>query len=251
MPARIRLSLIAGVFLLVNACASVPLGTMWALRDFHPSDLAKIEPSDIRIATLVQPGPQQLDVTKSGLVLELTPHDAGEVQTYRFGLMPAASGDSAIPPGEHDAGWQGFALEPDGVTAFRALQPRLATVQDDYKGIILRVDRPAAPVLRAHATARGRRGGGWRRAGAETASRGNHHPPAAGTGSENPHPARPRAHPGDLRRPMMPGLCRACQTGEPEPSDGCNHDGIAVKRARLAAWHRRRAFCLTLPATPW
>src|SRR5690606_29122868 len=130
--------LILLVLFFVGGCASVPLGTMWKLRNFEPADLAKLEPSEIRVATLIQPGPQKLDPERSKLVLQLEPRDGGETEIHQFGLMFSTT-DSAIPPGQPHVGWQNFALNDAGTTAFRSLHPQLVSVKDNYKSLTFKV----------------------------------------------------------------------------------------------------------------
>lgn len=129
-------ALLVGVALLTG-CMSIPLSTMWAMRSFEPGDLAAIEPGDVRVATLVEPSIGGIDPDKARLKLTLTPRQ-GEPEVHVFGLVLSPVQGGPIVPGGHPQ-WQVLQLDPAGVAAMRALEPRLSDLESHYKGWALNV----------------------------------------------------------------------------------------------------------------
>lgn len=123
--------------LALSACASIPLSTLWALREFGPEDLAAVEPADVRVATLVEPAVGDIDPAKSHLKLTLTPRE-GPPEVHLFGLrLSRVQGGPVVPAG--DPRWQVFELDDAGLVAMRKVKPRLADLESDYRAWALNV----------------------------------------------------------------------------------------------------------------
>lgn len=118
-------------------CVSMPLATLWELRSFGADDLAAIDPAEVRVATLVEPDVGNIDPARSHLKLTLTPHD-GPAEVHAFGLRPARLLDGTLVPA-NDPRWAVFELDAAGLAAMRALEPRLARIEDDYRAWSLTV----------------------------------------------------------------------------------------------------------------
>lgn len=122
--------------LVLAGCASVPLGTLWRLRNFSPQDLYAVKPAQVRLAGRVDPTPLRIDATRSGLVLKLTPRASGAAQeVYRFGLRASVVYDPRLVPDAGDGGrrWQVFALDDAGVAAWNRLRPKLKDIKQQYR----------------------------------------------------------------------------------------------------------------------
>lgn len=118
-----RLLALLAACLLLPACASIPLGTMWKLRGFDENTLMQLEPADLRTALSLVPA---VDVQPDSveLSLELTRDDA-EPERHAFGLEPA------IGPGPRDRErryslWQ---LDSPGLRALASVQRSLRAAQ--------------------------------------------------------------------------------------------------------------------------
>ena len=122
---------------LLAGCMSVPLSTMWQLRSFSAEDLAAIDPAELRVASLVEPGPSRLDPTRSKLTLTLDTK-AGAPEVHAFGLRLAQVQGGPIMPAD-DPRWQVLELDAGGLAAMRALKPRLANIREHYTGATLDV----------------------------------------------------------------------------------------------------------------
>ncbi len=145
-----RGSLIAATAILLASCASVPMSTLWALRNFEPGDLATLSPAQIRIAALIEPGPMMIDTSRSQLVLRLHPLDESQDdEIHLFGLTEASDGPAG-QIGDRQAGWQDLRLSDEGELAFAVLQPQLATVRQDYRGLSFGVDIKMSGELPRH-----------------------------------------------------------------------------------------------------
>lgn len=122
----------------LGACASVPLGTMWKLRDFGPEELARLDPAQLRIATRIEPGAIQLDPGQMALRITLVRHDGGS-EVHAFGVDEVHSFTSALT-GSDLLGWQAFRLDAEGLALFRRFQPALRTAQDVYAGMNVAIE---------------------------------------------------------------------------------------------------------------
>ena len=118
-------------------CASIPLSTIWKMRNFSAASLAAIDPAQVRVGVLVEPGSGRIDPGKSTLQVTLTPKE-GAPEVHRFGLQRARVQGGAVVPGG-DPRWQVLQLDAAGATAMRALMPRFEHLERDYSGWTLNV----------------------------------------------------------------------------------------------------------------
>lgn len=130
----------AASLLLLGACASVPLSTMWRMRDFGAADIAAIDPEALRLATHLQPAGLQVDAARATLTLELMPRAGGDVERHVLQLRDASVGpDGLVPAGEAD--WQIFRLTPESAAALRAAATRFGpAMEQDYSGASFKVN---------------------------------------------------------------------------------------------------------------
>ena len=125
--------------LLLCACASIPLGTLWQLRDFGPADLATIDPEEVRVAVRIDPPPLRTDPQRTRLSLLLTPRNGAPPERYSFGLRGSQIFRAVLAP-QHDPHWQVMELNDTARSRMRALQPRLLAARQLYKTASLKVD---------------------------------------------------------------------------------------------------------------
>lgn len=135
LKAPTKLSLMFALFALLAGCASIPLGTLWKMRNFDAADLAKVQPQQVRLAGRVDPAPQVVDPTRSKLVLKLTPKAKGEPEReYVFGLHISRDYDpKLIPESDPHHRWRVFELDDAGLAAWSRLQPELADARQHYR----------------------------------------------------------------------------------------------------------------------
>ncbi len=125
--------LLGAAFLLITACASIPLSTLWRMRNFDAADLAVVQPRDVRLAGLVDPAPLRFEPTRSHLELQLTPRAEGlPAETFRFGLRETQVYDPRLNPG-NTARWQVFALDDAALKTWARLKPKLLDIKQRYR----------------------------------------------------------------------------------------------------------------------
>lgn len=119
--------------LALSGCAHVPLGTMWAMRNFERADLVAMEPAGLRAAIRV---PDAFVVEREGHLLRATlKQDGGPEQTLEAQLVveftTAGSETFERKPGHR---WHSFKLTPEGERGFRAIQQALGAIPEGSKG---------------------------------------------------------------------------------------------------------------------
>lgn len=118
--------------LLLTACASVPISTMWKMRDFGPADIAALDPETLRVATLLDPVRLRVDPAKATLLMTLVPRAGGADEVYTMQLREALVGNDDLVP--RDAiGWQILRLTPESAAMMREALPRVTRdMKADY-----------------------------------------------------------------------------------------------------------------------
>ena len=109
---RVALRALAGLLAigLVAGCMSIPLATMWQLRSFEVADLAALDPAQVRVAGLIEPGSGRIDTAKSTLTVKLSPKGGGTDEVHAFGLEPAPVQGGPILPSD-DPRWEVLQLD--------------------------------------------------------------------------------------------------------------------------------------------
>lgn len=138
-----------GLLILVTAivvvgCSSIPLSTMWRMRDFGIEDLHKIDPNDLRVQ-IVLPG-QMSDNLKTAEVNVINTRINDQVDRFRF---PA----EIIERTERREGWRKqkvigettWKLTNDGVTDFVRMQKALADTSQEYRSTEINVKAEGDP----------------------------------------------------------------------------------------------------------
>lgn len=124
----------AALLLLLGACASIPLSTMWRMRNFGAAELAAIDPAALRVATRMEPAQLRLDPAKAQLVLALTPRAGGPDEVHAMQLREASVANGDLVPGD-PADWQVFRLAEHSAAMLREAVPRFTRDMDaDYTG---------------------------------------------------------------------------------------------------------------------
>ncbi len=109
---RLRLLLLCVV--LLAACTSVPVSTMWKLATFDRTKLLAIDPDQLRAAALVDHRATMKNIT---MRITLTPKDGASVP-YEITLGAPAAGDKGLPAAPPQRQWEVFALSGEGRQAF-------------------------------------------------------------------------------------------------------------------------------------
>jgi hypothetical protein len=125
-------------------CSSMPLSTMWRMRDFGIEDLQKIDPNDLRVQ-IVLPGPMS-EKLKTAEVNVINTRAKGQVDKYRF---PA----EIIERKELREGWRKlrvlgettWKLTGEGVADFVRMQKTLADPSQEYRHTEINVKADGDP----------------------------------------------------------------------------------------------------------
>lgn len=131
-------SLILATLMMVVGCSSVPVSTMWRMRNFGIEDLQKIDPNDLRVQ-IVLPGPMS-EKLKTAEVNVINTRANGQVEKYRF---PA----EIVERKELREGWRKqkvvgettWKLTAEGVADFVRMQKTLADPSQEYRHTVTNV----------------------------------------------------------------------------------------------------------------
>lgn len=118
---------------LASACAHVPLGTMWAMRNFERADLMAMDPAELRAAIRV---PDAFTVEREGHLLRVTLQQDGqpEQQLEAALVVEFATPGSATFERRTAHRWHEFKLTPEGERGFRAIQQALGAIPEGSRG---------------------------------------------------------------------------------------------------------------------
>lgn len=135
----IRTILLTLFAMLLSACTSIPLSTMWKLRSFSGNDLKALNPADIRLV-LELPDSLKFEPDKTTLDVDLTPENAGEKELReRAKLMLVKQGrfvPADVPVAEQGQNLYLMKLDADGLKTFQDFQQRLdPDVEQHYKAV--------------------------------------------------------------------------------------------------------------------
>jgi hypothetical protein len=104
--------------LLLGACTSVPVSTMWKMARFDRAELLAIDPAQLRAAALVDTRATMKEVT---ITAKLTP--AGGAPTeYAIALTAPVERDARLPGAPAGRRWEIFGLTPAGQRDFLRLR---------------------------------------------------------------------------------------------------------------------------------
>jgi hypothetical protein len=126
MKASFRLPLLAALCVLLNACAGVPLTTMWKLRNFDNQQFAALDPAQLRVGVQTEqrlrfePGTTMIYV---GLSFK-----DGSKEAHTLPLREIASDVQApagLPVADADFHWFISALDAKGIAELKLLQARV------------------------------------------------------------------------------------------------------------------------------
>lgn len=123
-----RAFLLVVLILLLEACASVPLTTMWKLRSYSVQDLQTLNPADIRVAVKLPVKPK-LEPNQTMLDVTLTPKDRKQEAVHEHAqLMLLDQGrfvPANVPVARNGEIWYLMKLDPAGLKSFQDFQQRL------------------------------------------------------------------------------------------------------------------------------
>ncbi len=119
--------------LLLQACAHVPLGTMWAMRNFSPRDFVGLDPTGLRAAVNL---PDDWQLQPDGHVLEMDlAIEGGQELKSRVPLTVEVSlRESADLDAVRDAHWHVLKVTPEGMAEFARFQAFIAGIPDGSHG---------------------------------------------------------------------------------------------------------------------
>jgi hypothetical protein len=113
---------------LLEACASMPLATMWKLHSYSIKDLQTLNPADIRVAVKL-PGNLEFEPNQTMLDVTLTPKDSKQEIIHEHAQLMLLNQGRFVPADVPVAGagetWYLMKLDPAGLKSFQDFQQRL------------------------------------------------------------------------------------------------------------------------------
>jgi hypothetical protein len=125
MKRRSVLALIA----LLSGCSSVPLATMWRLRNFGAEQLFALDPTELRAAARVDSRARMKDVT---IRLEVRPADGSDAREY---LIPPMI-DPRLERAPSDRRWFAFAPSSQGLAEYQRVKREYGSVPKGSQGTL-------------------------------------------------------------------------------------------------------------------
>jgi hypothetical protein len=130
--------------MVIAGCSSMPLSTMWRMKDFGPKDLQTIDPNDLRVQ-IVLPG-EMSDNLKTAEVNVINTRANDQVDKFRF---PA----EILERKELREGWRKqkvvgettWKLTKEGVADFVRMQKTLAEPTQEYRHTEINVKADGDP----------------------------------------------------------------------------------------------------------
>jgi hypothetical protein len=119
--------------LLLQACAHVPLGTMWAMRNFSPKDFAAIEPAGLRAAVSV-PDAFRLQPEGHLLRLDLKVDGGREVHADVPLVVELTLRESPDLDAIDGAHWHVLKVTPEGVPELQRFQAFVTGIPEGSHG---------------------------------------------------------------------------------------------------------------------
>lgn len=128
MKRRSVLALIA----LLSGCSSVPLATMWRLRNFGAEQLFALDPTELRAAARVDARARMKDVT---IRLEVRPADGSAAREYLIPLEQPMI-DPRLERAPSDRRWFAFALSSQGLAEYQRVKREYGSVPKGSHGTL-------------------------------------------------------------------------------------------------------------------
>lgn len=110
---------------LLAGCLSIPVSTIWKLRNFGPEQLFALDPTELRAALLVDPR-----VTMKGgrIDIAIEPPGGAPKRSYAILLQQPQRDDPRLPRAPAGRTWQVFALSPASVAEFAKLKQEFKAI---------------------------------------------------------------------------------------------------------------------------
>ena len=133
-------SFVVIALLAIAGCTSIPLATMWKLRDFTVESFFAKDPAQLRVAVQVDktmrrgPDSPKIDIRVKAA--------STKPICYAFALDPvdaSAKSELILERPAPDRRWYVFALSPEGIDAFRKAQRELKIKQQEQTEIALNI----------------------------------------------------------------------------------------------------------------
>lgn len=127
---RFRVVAVAVLALVLAACGSIPLGTMWKMYRMGPGALYETDPEQVRVAVMSEDwvlNGERFDWGVFTVDLEL--NESG-TYSYKFILDDVSRLELAkLKSAPRDRRWRVYRITPEDLEAFQAMQAELSTVQ--------------------------------------------------------------------------------------------------------------------------
>jgi hypothetical protein len=128
MRRRALLALVA----LTAGCTSVPIATLWRLRNFGPDQLFALDPTELRAAARVDSRATMRNVTIS---VDVEPNDGATRRAYVIPLEQPAS-DARLERAPADRRWYAFALSPEGLAEYQRIRREYGSLPKGSRGTV-------------------------------------------------------------------------------------------------------------------
>jgi hypothetical protein len=113
-------------------CTSVPVATMWRLRNFGAEQLFALDPAHLRAAARVDARATMKNVTIS---LEVRPADGAPPRSYLIPLEQPVD-DLRLERAPADRRWFAFALSPQGLAEYQRIKREYASIPKGSHGTV-------------------------------------------------------------------------------------------------------------------
>lgn len=113
-------------------CSSVPLSTMWRLRDFNADQLLALDPTELRAAARVDTRAAMKNVT---ITLEVEPADGSARRVYLIPLEQPVS-DPRLERAPKDRRWFAFGLSKQGLVEYQRIKREYGSIPKGSRGAV-------------------------------------------------------------------------------------------------------------------
>lgn len=113
-------------------CTSIPVRTLWRLRNFGPEQLFALDPAHLRAAARVDSRATMKNVT---IRIDIEPPDALARRSYTLPLEQPVR-DPRLDPAPADRRWYAFALSSDGLAEYQRIKREYASVARGSRGTV-------------------------------------------------------------------------------------------------------------------
>lgn len=118
--------------LAATGCTSIPVSTLWRLRNFGPEQLFALDPAQLRAAARVDARASMKNVT---IAIEVQPPDGSAKRSYLLPLEQPIQ-DPRLERAPADRRWFAFALSKHGLAEYERIKREYASLPKGGRGSV-------------------------------------------------------------------------------------------------------------------